>query len=311
MATSILRKIVCLLLSLFIMNGVFAQQLQKQIESYLADKDAVVGVSVCFRGREICSINGDTRFPMYSVCKMYQAAATLDVLCQRNLSLQDTIHISKSELLTNTYSPLAQRFPNQDVDLTIEELLLYSLQLSDNNACDILFNNFANPEATTQFIKTFHLENLRLQNTCIRWTEQEQHEVPNRCYDNYTTPLDAAKFINNIATMPSFKSDYCDSLLNWLTETLINCKTGEKRLPRYIESPQVGIGHKTGTGPMKDGICQGIHDVGFVTILNKNITYSIAVFCENKSLQNQDLEDVIAQISLIVYNHMMEIRGEN
>lgn len=301
----------CIMLSLFIMNGVFAQQLQEQIESYLADKDAVVGVSIWSQDKEICSINGDTRFPMYSICKLYQAAAVLDALCQKNISLQDSIHILQQEIHTDTYSPLAQRFPDQDVDLTIAELLLYSLQLSDNNACDILFNNFANPEATTQFIKTFHLENLRLQNTCIRWTEQEQHEVPNRCYDNYTTPLDAAKFINNIATMPSFKSDYCDSLLNWLTETLINCKTGENRLPRYLNNNTIGVGHKTGTGPMKDGICQGIHDVGFVTILNKNITYSIAVFCENKSLQYQDLEDIIAQISLIVYNHMRELRIKN
>lgn len=305
------KRYICLLLSLFIMNGVFAQQLQKQIESYLADKDAVVGVSVCFRGREICSINGDTRFPMYSVCKMYQAAATLDVLCQKNLSLQDTIHISKSELLTNTYSPLAQRFPNQDVDLTIEELLQYSLQLSDNNACDIIFNNFSNPESTTQFIKTLLIDSVGLQNTNIRWTEQEQHEVPNRCYDNYTTPLDAAKFINNIATMPSFKSDYCDSLLNWLTETLINCQTGGNRLPRYIKNPNVGIGHKTGTGPMENDICKGINDIGFVTLLDKNLTYGIAVFCENKSLQYQDLEDIIAQISLIVYNHMRELRIKN
>lgn len=304
MMNSTTKRLFCWLLSLFTLNGVFAQQLQKEIESYLADKDAVVGVSVWYKNKEICSVNGDTKFPMYSVCKLYQAAATLDVLCQRNRSLQDSIHIPQSELHTNTYSPIVQRFPNQDVDVTIEELLQYSLQLSDNNACDVLFNTFSTPEATTQFIKSLSIDTVGLQNTCVRWTEQEQHDDPNRCYDNYTTPADAAKFIHYIATMPSFKSDYCDSLLNWLTETLVNCKTGTNRLPRYIDNAHIGIGHKTGTGPMKNDICQGINDVGFVTILDKYITYSIAVFCENKSMQNQELEDVIAKISQIVYTYI-------
>ncbi len=304
-----IKRIVYTLLSLLLMNSTYAQQLQKQIESYLAAKDAIVGVSVWCQGKEICNINGDTKFPMYSVCKLYQATAVLDVLCQKNISLQDSIHVFQKELHINTYSPLAQRFPNQDVNLTIEELLQYSLQLSDNNACDILFNNVANPEVTTQFIKTFPLGDSKLQNTNVRWTEQEQHEVPNRCYDNFTTPSDAAKFIHDIATTPSFKSDYCDSLLNWLTEMLINCKTGESRLPRYVNNAQVGIAHKTGTGPMNNGICEGINDVGFVTLLDKNITYGIAVFCENKSMQYQDLEEIIAQISLIVYKHMIEFKN--
>ncbi len=44
--TSSFEKSIFCLLSLFVKNGIYAPQLQKEIESYLADKDATSQMSV-------------------------------------------------------------------------------------------------------------------------------------------------------------------------------------------------------------------------------------------------------------------------
>ena len=74
--------------------------------------------------------------------------------------------------------------------MSIADLLRYTLQQSDNNACDILFNYQGGPEAVNRYIHS-----LGVRECAIVGTETAMHEDLNLCYQNWTTPLAAAELL--------------------------------------------------------------------------------------------------------------------
>lgn len=263
-------------------------QLQEKIDSLLSMNKADVGVAVCYDGKMVCQANADKAFPMMSTFKLHQAVVVLDAIRGGSVPLDSTILVTKEMLRPNTYSPLRDAHPDGNIRLTIEELLRYSLLQSDNNACDILFSLFGGIARVQS-----EMQKLGLRHTQIRWTEDEMHIDENRSTENFSTPGDAVRLVE-IA--------YQDE---WLRETLTHCATGQNRLPALLPQDEgIRIGHKTGTwGIMPDGTVNGINDIGFV-ILPDGRHYSIAVFCNKSTLSFEETESLIAQISLIVYDHI-------
>ena len=72
----------------------------------------------------------------------------------------------------------------------------YSLQLSDNNACDILFEHTGGPAATDRYVRS-----LGLCNFAIAATEQQMHDDPQTCYENWSTPLEAAALLEDPSSL--------------------------------------------------------------------------------------------------------------
>ena len=65
------------------------------------------------------------------------------------------------------------------------------------------------------------------------------------------------------------------------------------------------IGHKTGTGfTSLNGLPQGINDVGFVRLPTGRY-YAIAVFIKSSQKNMVETEQIIADISEIVYQHII------
>lgn len=116
-------------------------ELEKQLKEVIAGKKAEIGIAVIINGKDTLTLNNEVRYPMMSVFKFHQALWVAHYLEQNKLPLTTPIHIRKSDLKPNTYSPLRDKYPQGDIDLSIGELLTYTLQLSDNNACDILFDH--------------------------------------------------------------------------------------------------------------------------------------------------------------------------
>lgn len=82
------------------------------------------------------------------------------------------------------------------------------------------------------------------------------------------------------------------------------CATGVNRLAKPLTGTGAIIGHKTGTGfTLPDGRLMAINDVGYVHLPNGR-SYSIAVFIENSGYDMQQTEEIIAQISEIVYKYI-------
>lgn len=271
-----------------------SQSLENRLKEAIDGKKAEIGIAV-IAGKDTITVNNDAEYPMMSVVKLHQALATSDYLYSNGLDLNDTIHISKKELKDNTYSPLRDKYPNGNIDITYAKLMEYTLQQSDNNACDILFRRTADLCRTDSFIRTLGIDKF-----AISVNEDDMHVNPKLCYSNWTTPLEAAKLIDAAFTREIVPNPY----LSFIRSTMSNCTTGKDRLPFPLEGKDASIAHKTGTSDRDaDGILTAINDVGYISLPDGR-HYSIAVFVKNSQESDSETAGIIAEISEIVYDYI-------
>ena len=120
-----------------------AQQskLETQLKQAIKDKKAEIGIAVIINGKDTVTVNNDIHYPLMSVFKFHQALALADYMGKKKQSLDTRLPIKKSDLKPDTYSPLRDKYPQGGIEMSIADLLRYTLQQSDNNACDILFGS--------------------------------------------------------------------------------------------------------------------------------------------------------------------------
>lgn len=269
--------------------------LKTQLQKIIAGADARVGVAVIADG-DTLTVNGSPDYPLMSVMKFHQAVAVARILEERGLPLTTTVHIYVQDLKAGTWSPLRDARPRGGFDMSVAELLRYTLQQSDNNACDILFDRFAAPEHVDSIIRSMGFRDFR-----IAATEDEMHRDLKKCRENVSSPLSAADLMDRLAsgTLPLGK-EYAD----FIRSTLLECRTGLNRLPLPLEGSGALIGHKTGTSDREaDGRWTGINDVGFVLLPDGRI-YTLAVFISDSALGMEENEKLIADISGAVYSEL-------
>lgn len=269
--------------------------LKTQLQKIIAGANARVGVAVIADG-DTLTVNGSPDYPLMSVMKLHQAVAVARILEERGLPLTTTVHIYVQDLKAGTWSPLRDARPGGGFDMSVAELLRYTLQQSDNNACDILFDRFAAPEHVDSIIRSMGFRDFR-----IAATEDEMHRDLKKCRENVSSPLSAADLMDRLAsgTLPLGK-EYAD----FIRSTLLECRTGLNRLPLPLEGSGALIGHKTGTSDREaDGRWTGINDVGFV-LLPDGRSYTLAVFISDSALGMEENEKLIADISGAVYSEL-------
>ena len=262
-------------------------QLETQLKQAVKDKKAEIGIAVIIDGKDTVTVNNDTHYPLMSVFKFHQALALADYMGKKKQSLEILLPIKKSDLKPDTYSPLRDKYPQGGIEMSIADLLRYTLQQSDNNACDILFK---------------YIYSLGIRECAIVGTETAMHEDLNLCYENWTTPLAAAELVEIFRKKPLFPKVYKD----FIFQTMVECQTGQDRLVAPLLDKKVTVGHKTGTGDLNaKGQQIGCNDIGFV-LLPGGRTYSIAVFVKDSEENNQANSKIIADISRIVYEYVMQ-----
>ncbi|WP_300727995.1 class A beta-lactamase, subclass A2 [uncultured Rikenella sp.] len=281
---------------LLLLGGAVAgAELEKTLRNVTADKRARVGIAVVINGRDTVTVGNEARYPMMSVVKFHQALAVAHYLDRQGLSLARRIPIGREALLPDTYSPLRDRFPEGEIELSVGELLVYTLQLSDNNACDILFDRAGGPTETERFVRS-----LGIGDCAIGATEAEMHADPTACYRNWTTPLAAVELMERFLTR-QIVSDSCRAFIR---RTMIECRTGGNRLAKPLAGTGAVIGHKTGTSDRNaKGEWIGINDVGFVELPDGQ-RYSIAVFVRDSKVSAEETERIIAEVSEAVYRYV-------
>ncbi len=285
--------ILCLLLFPIIFQA-GNRTLERQLQQFAANLNAQVGIAVILNGQDTITVNNDCRYPLMSVFKLHQALAVADYCQKEGLSFDTPVYIYPEDLKPDTYSPLREKYPAGNVSLTIKDLLKYTLHLSDNNACDILFSITGGPEATDQYIR-----GLGLQRFAIQATEDDMHKSIENCYLNWSTPLETAKMIELLLTKELFDKEYQD----FIKQAMITCQTGKDRLAFPLEETKAIIGHKTGTGDLNnEGKIIGINDVGFVLLPNGK-RYTIVVFIKDSAENASVTSQIIADISQMVYKY--------
>ena len=287
--------LLCTLLCLAL-PGKASSPLRRQLQAIAAEADAQVGVAVIIDGKDTLTVGNADRYPLMSVMKFHQALAVAHWLNKRGLPLSTPIRVEKHDLPAGTYSPLRDRHPEGGIALPISDLLAYTLQLSDNNACDILFKYIGGVAVADRFIRS-----LGLGGFALAATEADMHLRPETCYDNWGTPLSVATLMDRLAT-GALPID--TAYTGFIRRTLLACQTGQRRLPAPLQGTSARIGHKTGTSDQDaQGRWTGINDAGFV-FLPDGRRYAIAVLVKHSKLSMQDTEKIIADLSAAVYRHL-------
>ena len=275
-------------------DGNSGTALEAELNEYIAGMDARIGVAVMLEGEEYAEVNGRGEFPMLSVYKFPQALAVADY-CRRNgLSFNDTLHIAAEEMLENTWSPMRDKYGVKDIALPISELLSYTLQQSDNNACDVLFRLMGGVSVADSVMRRMGYEDI-----VIVSTEAEMHEDVYLCYQNRSTPIAMARLLEQFdSELRNEGGEYAE-----IAMLMEGCETGADRLAGALAGDVV-IGHKTGTGDRNSqGRIIGINDVGYIHLPDGR-RYTVAVFIADSAADAPDTARMIADLSAIIYRHI-------
>ena len=293
--------------------------LKSEIRRIIRDADADVGVAVisddlCRNVKtDIIRINDRRRYPLMSVMKMYQALHVTDSLSRAGLPLGTLVTVTAEDLKKDTYSPLRDSLlsaTDSSVSrITVSTLLKYTLQLSDNNACDILFRHFGDPSATDTYIRSLGLEDFSIQ-----VTEDQMHRDMKLCSDNWSRPSSAALLLwmmssaesGDVPAGSSYRKLSENRYLDFVLQTMMSCTTGQDRLAAPLSGTGAVIGHKTGTGDTDSrGKITGLNDIGIVTLPDGK-RYAVAVLIKDSGESPAATAQIIADISEAVYRYMTD-----
>lgn len=253
-----------------------------------------VGIAVITDSGDTVVINNQCKYPLMSVFKLHQAIALCRLFDRVHRSLDSIVHIPLAELNPDTWSPMLADYPAGDIDITVRDMLRYTLTQSDNNASDYMFGHILTVAATDSDIAyLIPRDGFRLS-----YTEAEMSADHTLCYRNVTTPLSAAVLINRL---------YTDSIVAgeggaFIRKKLGECHTGTDRiLAPLADIPGVTVGHKTGSGFRDNGILAAHNDVAYVRLPDGS-AYALAVFIKDYRGSEQQAAAVIASVSKAVYD---------
>jgi len=291
------KILLCFVLFVISFHGIAQKkQLREQIYLAIAHKNADVGVSVYgIESRDTITVNGDKHYPMQSVFKFHIAMAVLNQVDKGKLSLSQKIHIKKSELLPDTWSPIRDTHPKGDVLLPLSEIIKYTVAQSDNNGCDILMRLIGGPKPINDYIHS-----LGIKDVAIKANEEEMHKEWDVQFLNWSTP----KAVTDLLVKFYTKKVLSRNSFDFLWKTMVETSTGTNRLKGQLPKGTV-VGHKTGTsGTNKQGVTSAINDVGIVKLPNGK-HYAIAVFVCNTRENEATNDKIISDISKLVWDYFI------
>lgn len=289
-------KIIILLAMQFSVVTCFSQtnSLRQNIENFLKSKKADVGVAIYgLESGDTLTFNNDKHFPMQSVYKFHLAFAVLDEVDKGRFKLNQKYMITKDDLKPNTWSPIREKYPEGNVELTLSEILTYTVSQSDNNGCDFLFKLIGGTKKVDDYI-----HGLGIKDVAIKATEEEMHSDWNVQFTNYSTPKAAVEllekfFHGKILSKSSF---------DFLWEAMAGTVTGPDRIKGQLPEGTT-VAHKTGSSGVYDqGIMVAFNDIGIVTLPNGK-HFAIAVFVANSTEDEDTNAGIIAVITKLAWDY--------
>lgn len=233
-----------------------ASKLAERIDSIIGDKKMTVGVAAEYADMHFV-LNDSVRFPLLSVFKTHVAMAVTARMQMDGISPDSVVHIDKGRLKKDTYSPLRQKHPDSDIDITIAELMRYSVAESDNNACDILIDLAGGIDYVDMYIRS-----LGVSGFSISETEASMHADRLLCYANWSYPesmLDVLK----VVFAPG------DTRFALLRGIMLGTSTGRDKIPAGVPEG-IAVAHKTGSSDRAGGIKAADNDAGVVMLPGGN-----------------------------------------
>ncbi len=274
--------------------------LRQKIKEVIEGNSATVGVALWGSDvRDTLSVNGNKRLPMQSVYKFHLALAVLDQVDQGKLNLDQVISIDKSFMDTyqKLWSPLRKKYPD-GVEISLAEVIRYTVAWSDNVGCDKLFELVGGTKAVHNYMRSLGIENI-----AIKYPEIVMQNDWDIQYKNWTTPLAANQvlrlFHENKETLWSKESH------QFLLQILKDTQTGKKRIRGLLPESTV-VAHKTGySGKNDTGLSGAVNNIGIVFLPDNNYFY-ISVFVSDSMESDETNQEIIARIAKVAWDYFNE-----
>lgn len=270
------------------------ENLRKEIHRIISAKNATAGISIKnIENKDTLSINGHMNMPMMSVFKFHIALAVLDQVDKGKLKLHQKFLIKKEELLPDTWSPIRDEFPDGNVNMTLDQLLKYTVSHSDNNGCDILLRMMGGPETVQKFIRKQGIKDIT-----IKLDEEQMGKAWENLYVNVTTPEATTLLLEKFYKGKILKKNTTDYLYRIMVQTSRGLTWMKAGLPSGTE-----LAHRTGiSGNNQDNLRAAMNDVGIFKLPNGQHII-LSVYLKNITEERADTEKIIADITNAAYTH--------
>jgi len=266
--------------------------LHKTIHELAAQVDGQVGVAIMnLSTNDTLIYNANGVFAMQSVYKFPLALAVLKKVDQKKLSLNQKIKITKQDLHPNTLSPLRDKYPDQNIEITLLELLHYTVVESDNNACDVLFGLLKGPRNVQKYVESVDVKEMK-----IEATEEEMSKDWYVQFTNWSKPRAMLRLLELFYKKKLLSTSSYEILWKMMAET----SRGNNRIKGLLPEGTEVI-HRPGTGPTNnEGKIGAVNDVGIVKLPNGKY-FAIVVYAGRSTNDLAMLEKIIAEITLAAY----------
>ncbi len=292
-----MKKFVLFAIAVVFNHMAFSQisLVKKEIEKVIDHKKATVGVALYdFTNGETLNINGEKRFPMQSVFKFHVALAVLNEVDHKKFELNQNMIMPRADLHPNTWSPIREKYPEGDVQLTLSEIIKYNVSQSDNNACDLLLKMLGGASTVNTYI-----HNKGISDVNIEKNEQELNMSWDAMFINWTTPkslIELLKLFHNQKLLDAETHSF-------LWQAMLETSTGsiKDKLPQ-----DAVVAHKTGaSGFNEKGVSAATNDVGIMVLPDgRHIAFAIFITDSNETAETN--YSIIAEIANLVYNSVRD-----
>jgi beta-lactamase class A len=226
-------------------------------------------------------------FPMQSVYKFPIGMAVLHAVDEGTLKLDQSVTVRKSELVPAALrSPLRDKYPAGECEITVRELLRYMVSESDGTASDVLLRVVGGAAKVQTYLDTIGISEVR-----VATTEMEMARDDKAQYRNWATPRGMMLLLRALQTGRGLSPSSRQYLLDCMTQT----ETGLNRILGMLPAGTL-VAHKTGTSNTVNGTTAATNDVGLVTLPNGE-TLAVVVFVSDSPADAAVREGVIAKIA--------------
>jgi beta-lactamase class A len=240
------------------------------------------------------SFHGNKHYPMQSVFKFPIALAVIDGIEKGQYSLKQKIFITKEAMRVGTWSPLTKKYPDGQVDVTVEDLLWFMVRDSDNNACDILLKLLGGPQRVNLYVHKIGIDSMQ-----IRHNEHEMESAWDAQFDNWSNPWAMALLLKKFHEGKLLSPANTGLLRNMMEATT----TGPRRMKGDL--PGVVIAHRTGTSGIQNGRMAAVNDVGIINV-SQHSNIILVIFVTKAPEPLSSAEQAIARVTKIVYDHYVK-----
>lgn len=270
------------------------EDLRKELNQVISTKNATVGISIkSIEDKDTLSINGHLNAPLMSVFKFHIALATLHLVDQGKISLNQKVFIKKEDLQQDTWSPIKDEYPNGNMYLTVDQLLRYTVSHSDNNGCDIILKLIGGPETVQKFINRQGIKDFVIK------VNEEEMRIWKNLYINTTTPLATTDLLEKFYKGKVLKKATTQYLYQMMVETSRGLTWMKAGLPEGTK-----LAHRTGiSSTNENNLRVAMNDVGIVKLPNgKHVI--ISIYLKNITEKREDTEKIIADLTKATWNFM-------